>query len=468
MNEQVPGLPAGSLETRRVDAVVDPVGNLGLLSQYEIDAICNIEDAALQELFRRCALAVLNAGSYVDDARTVLDTYADFDIQVLRVHHGIRLALRNAPARAFVDGEMIRGVREHLFSVLRDILYVRNMVVRHHQFDLHTPAGITDAVFNILRNASAFEGGSEHGTVVCWGGHAVSREEYDYTKEVGYALGLRGFDICTGCGPGAMKGPMKGAAIGHAKQRRADGRYIGITEPGIIAAESPNAIVNELVIMPDMEKRLEAFVRTAHGIIVFPGGVGTTEEILYLLGILLQPANAGEPLPVLLTGPASSADYFRRLLEFIRLTLGEQACAQLTFIENDPVAVAAEMARRVEHVFERRREVNDAYAFNWRLAIGEGLQQPFHVSHESMAAIALNGDQPPHERAVSLRRVFTGIVAGNVKEEGIRAVEQHGPFEIRGERRLMDALSALLEAFVADGRMRLPGRAYHPCYRIVA
>ena len=54
---------------------------------------------------------------------------------------------------------------------------------------------------------------------------------------------------------------MKGATIGHAKQRLSGGRYLGFTEPGIIAAESPNAIVNNLVILPDIEKRLEAFVR---------------------------------------------------------------------------------------------------------------------------------------------------------------------------------------------------------------
>ncbi|TGQ96232.1 LOG family protein, partial [Mesorhizobium sp. M4B.F.Ca.ET.203.01.1.1] len=108
------------------------------------------------------------------------------------------------------------------------------------------------------------------------------RDEYLYTKQVGYELGLRGLDICTGFGPGAMKGPMKGATIAHAKQRRTVTRYIGLTEPGIIAAESPNPIVNHLVIMPDIEKRLEAFVRIGHGIIVFAGGVGTAEEILYL------------------------------------------------------------------------------------------------------------------------------------------------------------------------------------------
>ena len=49
--------------------------------------------------------------------------------------------------------------------------------------------------------------------MVCWGGHSIGREEYDYTKQVGYEMGLRDLDICTGCGPGAMKGPMKGATM---------------------------------------------------------------------------------------------------------------------------------------------------------------------------------------------------------------------------------------------------------------
>ena len=165
--------------------------------------------------------------------------------------------------------------------------------------------------------------------VVCWGGHSISRTEYDYSKQVGYELGLRALDICTGCGPGAMKGPMKGpmkgATIGHAKQRIANGRYLGISEPGIIAAESPNPIVNNLVILPDIEKRLEAFVRTGHAIIVFPGGAGTAEEILYILGILLHPHNQAMPFPLIFTGPAESAAYFAQIDAFIGVTLGPAA-----------------------------------------------------------------------------------------------------------------------------------------------
>ena len=64
----------------------------------------------------------------------------------------------------------------------------------------------------------------------------------------------------------------EGAAVGHAKQRVRNGRYIGLTRPSIIAAEPLNPIVNELVILPDIEKRLEAFVRLGHGIIIFPAG----------------------------------------------------------------------------------------------------------------------------------------------------------------------------------------------------
>src|ERR1700684_1464859 len=126
-----------------------------------------------------------------------------------------------------------------------------------------------------------------------------------------------------------MKGPMKGATIGHSNQHIVDGRYLGITDPVIIAAEPPNPIVSQLVIMPDIEKRLEAFVRLGHGIVVFPGGAGTAEEILYLLGILLDPANSEQPLPVVLTGPRASAAYFDKIAQFIDGTLGPGALTRL-------------------------------------------------------------------------------------------------------------------------------------------
>ena len=69
--------------------------------------------------------------------------------------------------------------------------------------------------------------------------------------------------------------------------------------------------------------------------------------------------------------------------------------------------------------------------------------------------------------AADLRRAFSGIVSGNVKEQGIRAIERHGPFELVGDPAIMAMLDELLSAFVAQQRMKLPGTAYVPCYRVV-
>jgi predicted Rossmann-fold nucleotide-binding protein len=263
-----------------------------------------------------------------------------------------------------------------------------------------------------------------------------------------------------------MKGPMKGATIGHSKQRVYRGRYVGLTEPGIIAAESPNPIVNELVILPDIEKRLEAFVRAGHGIVVFPGGVGTAEEILFILGILLNPENKHIPFPLVLTGPQNSLEYFTRIDEFIKLTLGREAQELYTIIIDDPAKVAQEMVAGLETVRNFRREHSDAYYFNWILKIDHQFQQPFEPSHENVANLKITRQQPAHLLAADLRRAFSAIVAGNVKDDGIRAIEANGPFQISGEVEIMQSLDALLCSFIEQQRMKVPGKTYLPCYSL--
>lgn len=463
MNNSAPSL----IKAVTVSARIGPTSGLDVLSRQEVARLRDASSGGLHQLLRSCALAVLTQGLVTDDPRTAAELHADFDIEVLQQDRGVGLELTNAPAHAFVDGKIIRGINELLFAVVRDIVYVSTQL-EGGAFDLSNSEGITNAVFDILRNAGVLRPNVDPNLVVCWGGHSISRYEYDYTKHVGYQLGLRDLDICTGCGPGAMKGPMKGATIGHAKQRRRKNRYIGITEPGIIAAESPNPIVNNLIIMPDIEKRLEAFVRTAHAIIVFPGGVGTAEEILYLLGILLHPDNAGIPYPLIFTGPSESGAYFEQIDRFLRLALGDDVAGRYEIIIDDPGQVARQVAKGVERVRRYRLESRDAFFFNWAISIDESLQHPFQPTHEAMASLNLNRDQPQHKFAADLRRAFSGIVAGNVKIDGMRAIEQHGPFLIRGDDAIMQALDELLASFVEQQRMKLPGTAaYVPCYRVI-
>lgn len=456
------------LQNPVINAKVSPKGTLETLSHREVQQLSEVGSDSLYTLFRQCALAILNTGSHTDNAKIVLDAYQDFDVRIHQQDRGVYLELLNAPADAFVDGEMISNTREMLFSALRDIVYTENEL-DSRRIDLGNSQGITDYVFHLLRNARTLRPGIEPNIVVCWGGHSISNEEYKYSKSVGHQLGLRKMDICTGCGPGVMKGPMKGATIGHAKQRLTGSRYLGLSEPGIIAAEAPNPIVNELVILPDIEKRLEAFVRVGHGIIVFPGGAGTAEEFLYLLGILMHPDNQQVPFPVILTGPKSAEAYLQQLHEFVGATLGAAAQQRYQIIIDDPAQVAAHMAQGLQAVRQFRRERNDSFHFNWLLKIDESFQHPFDPTHANMASLSLSRELPPHQLAANLRRAFSGIVAGNVKDKGIRLIEQHGNYEIQGDAAVLQPLDRLLQAFVEQHRMKLPGgAAYVPCYRMVS
>jgi predicted Rossmann-fold nucleotide-binding protein len=445
---------------------LNPIGSLSMLSQLEVDRLKKSSTSQLYQMYRNCSLAVLNVGSNTDSAAEIYDQFKTFDVQVIRRERGIKLELTNPPESAFVDGEIIKGIHEHLFSVLRDLLFINGKYDDHQAIDMESSSHITHVVFDILRNANSIQANKTPNLIVCWGGHSINEVEYKYTKEVGYELGLRGMNICTGCGPGAMKGPMKGAALGHAKQRINDGRYLGLTEPSIIAAEPPNPIVNELVILPDIEKRLEAFVRSSHGIIVFPGGAGTSEELLYILGIMLHPENTKQQLPIILTGPKESEDYFREIEKFISQTLGQEALDKFEIIIDDPAKVASTLKRKMADVRAYRKESGDAYYYNWTLKIEPEFQLPFAPTHDNMAKLNLHPDQSTEQLAANLRRAFSGIVAGNVKDEGIKEIQRNGPFELSGDPALMKLVDKLLKAFVTQQRMKLPGTEYVPCYKI--
>lgn len=448
-----------------IDALISPQGSLDILTLDEINQLHKSASTGLHELFRQCCLAVLNCGSEEDDIEALLQRNERFDVEIVPQTRGVLLQLNNAPKSAFVDGEVILGIKENLYSVLRDIIYINNNLLNSEK--VRTGTQLTDLVFQILRHAQALAPRRKPNIVVCWGGHSINDIEYDYTKKVGYELGLRGYDICTGCGPGAMKGPMKGAHIAHAKQRCYDYRYIGITEPGIIAAESPNAMVNELIIMPDIEKRLEAFVRLGHGFIVFPGGVGTAEEILYLLGILLHPNNAQLKVPLIFTGPTSSKAYFDQIDAFIGATLGPKAQAKYQIIIQDPSAVAIASKAQINNVLEHRQKTGDAYHYNWQLHIEDDFQHPFIPTHDNMANLILDNRLSTATLASNLRKAMSGIVAGNVKTFGLEQIRLHGPYKLKAQTQMLDKLDVLLRSFVAQNRMKLPGsKAYQPCYTV--
>ncbi|MDT8429775.1 MAG: DUF3412 domain-containing protein, partial [Pseudomonadales bacterium] len=213
---------------------------------------------------------------------------------------------------------------------------------------------------------------------------------------------------------------------------------------------------------------LEAFVRLGHGIIVFPGGVGTLEEILFLLGILMAEGNAEVLIPLVFTEPASSKGYFRRIDEFLVHVLGEEVRRYYQIVEDDPRQVARLMKAEMARVGANRRKSQDAYYYNWMLQIPREMKRPFQVSHENMASLILSRELTPAELAINLRRAFSGIVSGNVKEHGLKLIREQGPFQLRAEPDISVAMDRLLREFVTERRMKLAGKTYDPCYTVLS
>ncbi len=452
--------------------VVWPSGSMALLTQMEADRISLKSQGELYDLYRNCSLAVLNSGNLTDNSKELLDNYQNFEIDVVRNERGLKLELINPPESAIVDGQVIKTLQRHLYAVLRDIVLVQSVKDALSGLGpalegIDHSALITNSIFQILRTAEAVRADVKPNIAVCWGGHSITKPEYDYAYKVGRALGLRGIDICTGCGPGIMEAPMRGSLEGHALQNNAAcSERFGLTEPSIIAAEPPNPFVSNLVIMPDIEKRLEAFVRFGHVLIVFPGGPGTAEELLYILGIKLCHENRHNPIPLILTGNKDSAPYWEAINDFLVHCFGPEITRHYQIILDAPNEVARQVSDGLKTIYEHRTLIHESYCYNWSLFIPPELQFPFEVNHQNMAGLNLCQGQAPYKLAANLRRAFSGIVAGNVKEYGIQMVAQKGPFKLHGDQAIINFMGKLMTDFIEQGRILLSQREYVPCYEL--
>lgn len=452
-------------------SVVDvwPVGAMALLTQTEADSISLSSKGDLYDLYRNCSLAVLNSGNITDNSKELLDNFKSFEINIIRNERGLKLELIDPPESSLVEGQVIKKQRKHLYAVLRDIVQIQllneSLSENMRKKLPNDGAFITNLIFVILRNANVLKAGLKPNLAVCWGGHSICEEEYNYAYQVGIELGLRRIDICTGCGPGVMEAPMKGSFQGYSQQCEQEKcRMIGLTEPSIIAAEPPNAMVTDLVILPDIEKRLEAFVRLGHNLIIFPGGPGTAEELLYILCIKLCKENKHNFLPIILTGNKESEGYFKALEEFLIKCFGKDITRYYDLIIDDPIAVAKKVNENNATVLDHRTITHDSYCYNWELFIPQELQIAHEITHEFMDSLNLSRDQEPWQLACNLRSAFSGIVTGNVKEYGIQDVAKKGPYKLHGDADIIESLGKLLESYIEQGRVLLSQKEYVPCY----
>lgn len=183
---------------------------------------------------------------------------------------------------------------------------------------------------------------------------------------------------------------MKGAARAMPKHYK-EGRFIEMTEPFIIAANPPNGLGNELVIMPNIKKHIEAFVCLGHGIIIFYGGFGTAEEFPVSVG---HHDKFGKRQSDAAAGAYQTGGERRLFPRAGRLyrqhARPPQASRYYSIIIDDAAEVACRMKKVMPKVQENLRRNGDAYGFNLSLRIAHDLQHPLEPSHKNMPTFTFN------------------------------------------------------------------------------
>ena len=314
------------------------------------------------------ALIDIHRGSN-DDKRQLKEKYGRMGIELRATCRGLALGCCGVPVDSLLHGTIPVRQQRQISQAVRDLVLPPT-----------PPEGVEDASAALSAHVKRFVARTPllaqapRPRAFIWGGHSIGREEYDFAKECGYwdALG-NGTEFITGCGPGVMKAPFKGAVIAYGKQDFAERRihrdFIGFTERGIIAAEAPNAIVSELVIFPDVEKRMEAFIRGAHRGRIHPGGAGTLEELLTFLGIKSHPNNRDLQYPLDLV-ERPDGGYMKRIIGWLHHCFGDTLDGLYHLHLGEP-------RRYAEHVHESNRDLDITRLWNDEIYVPAEMQRPF-------------------------------------------------------------------------------------------
>jgi uncharacterized protein (TIGR00730 family) len=164
---------------------------------------------------------------------------------------------------------------------------------------------------------------------------------YEQARELGRLLVGAGFAVVTGGGPGIMEAANKGA-------QEAGGVSVGFNIE-LPHEQQPNAYVDLSLTFHHFYARKTMLVKAAEGFVLFPGGIGTLDELFEAL-VLIQTGKIVH-FPVVLFG----SDHWHGLLEWTkdRLLPNRLISPQ----DLDLVSVTDDPAEAVETVlacYERR------------------------------------------------------------------------------------------------------------------
>lgn len=411
-----------------------------------------------------------------------IDTELSMELRTTRSQ--IQVIFHGIPTSKLLFKKLIKIKERQILCGIRDFLFTRQYPIIKEPNGSISSNTLTEYVFDFVKNAQVLTRrdfqSNQLGRVMIQGGHHIPDFESHHHKRMGYGLGLLGFELITGSGPGCMEDPMKGALRGYQMNGHKGKKFIGVTEDGIISGEPCNDYIDHLIVFPDIEKRLEAFIRMSRAGIMLPGGVGTFEEILTFLWIKTHPQNKDLKFPMYFCQPKQSGDFFKIILNFL------EECFQKDFLKEGIVRYyLGDSVDKMNPDFDPRQISYDLYdemhenrkyykaraiknqkplsmLWDWDLYFPEQLQTPLTITPDFVETLRFEKGMPIEELFFSLRSLSSAIVEVNVRNR--KFIDQYGQFTIKGDKAILTKLDEIFQMFAREGRMG--GREYRCPYII--
>lgn len=154
-------------------------------------------------------------------------------------------------------------------------------------------------------------------TVFCGARFGKHRSYEQVANALGWYMGRNGFDLVYGGSQSGLMGTISGAVLA------AGGEVTGIYPEGLFENEIPRYDATRNIVTKDMDERKRELMEQGDAFLVFPGGLGTLEEISQTLSWM-----AIDLLPVKPIAIFNMNHYYDSFVEMLQQFIGENFANQ--------------------------------------------------------------------------------------------------------------------------------------------
>ena len=194
-------------------------------------------------------------------------------------------------------------------AILRRLLW-RVATIAEDDSDALGLATAASALDELLKATAVFAPYLDWPKLTIFGSARTSPESplYDMARELGATMAARGWMLISGAGPGIMQASSQGAGRDHTLGVNIDLPFEQDSNPYVDAD-------SKLVDMKYFFTRKVAMTRASRAFVVFPGGLGTMDELFEMLTLLHTGKTSPAPLVLVDTPEGSFWDHWRRFME---------------------------------------------------------------------------------------------------------------------------------------------------------